>query len=50
VEINKSDYLDYVGRSLVTGQYVYPVEQFVDGRPAKGIAAINALIPNPRVA
>ncbi|MGO4568464.1 hypothetical protein AB4Z52_26280 [Rhizobium sp. 2YAF20] len=32
------------------GQYVYPVEQFVDGRLAKGIAAINALIPNPRVA
>ena len=33
-----------------TKKHVYPVEQFIDGRPAKGIGTINALVGNSRVA
>ncbi|OWV85563.1 hypothetical protein ATY78_25380 [Rhizobium sp. R635] len=33
-----------------TKKHVYPIEQFIDGRPAKGIGAIGSLVPNQRVA
>ncbi|PDT14845.1 hypothetical protein CO670_20940 [Rhizobium sp. J15] len=33
-----------------TRKHVYPIEQFIDGRPAKGIGAIAALVANQRVA
>lgn len=33
-----------------TKKHVYPVEQFIDGRLAKGIGTINALVGNSRVA
>lgn len=31
-------------------KHVFPLAQFVDGRPASGIAAVRGLIPNPRLA
>ena len=33
-----------------TRNHVYPIEQFVDGRPARGLAAISALAGNSRIA
>lgn len=33
-----------------TKKHVYPVEQFIDGRPAKGIGTINVLVGNSRIA
>ncbi|TAU60887.1 DUF2384 domain-containing protein [Rhizobium ruizarguesonis] len=33
-----------------TRKHVYPIEQFIDGRPAKGIGTIAALVSNQRVA
>jgi len=33
-----------------TKKHVYPIEQFIDGRPARNIAAIGALASNQRVA
>lgn len=33
-----------------TRKHVYPIEQFIDGRPAKGIGVIAALVANQRVA
>lgn len=33
-----------------TKKHVYPVDQFVDGRPARGIGTVGALASNPRVA
>ena len=39
-----------IGLLKGTRKLVYPIAQFVDGRPAKGIANINAIAGNPRVA
>ncbi|ARO34183.1 hypothetical protein NXC14_PC00649 (plasmid) [Rhizobium sp. NXC14] len=33
-----------------TRKHVYPIEQFIDGRPARGIATVAALVSNQRVA
>ena len=41
---------DVIGLLKGTKKHVYPIEQFIDGRPAKGIAEINTLVPNPRTA
>lgn len=32
-----------------TKKHVYPVEQFIDGRPARGIGAVSDLASNQRV-
>ena len=39
-----------IGLLKGTRKHVYPVDQFVDGRPAKGIGEITAVIADPRVA
>ena len=41
---------DVIGLLKGTRKHVYPVDQFVDGRPAKGIGEITAVIADPRVA
>jgi hypothetical protein len=41
---------DVIGLLKGTQKHVYPTDQFVDGRPAKGIAEVNAIVSNPRVA
>ncbi len=41
---------DVIGLLKGTQKHVYPTDQFVDGRPAKGIADVNAIVSNPRVA
>ena len=41
---------DVIGLLKGVHKHVYPVDQFVDGRPARGIAEINAMTANPRVA
>jgi hypothetical protein len=41
---------DVIGLLKGTQKHVYPTDQFVDGRPAKGIAEVNAVAANPRVA
>jgi hypothetical protein len=33
-----------------TRKHVYPTDQFVDGRPARGLAEVNAIVSNPRLA
>jgi hypothetical protein len=39
-----------IGLLKGTHKHVYPTEQFVDARPVRGIADVNALISNPRTA
>jgi len=41
---------DIIGLLKGTRKHVYPIDQFVDGRPARGIAEINAAVANPRIA
>jgi len=41
---------DVIGLLKGTRKHVYPVDQFVDGRPAKGIGEITAVTANARVA
>ncbi len=40
---------DVIGLLKGTRKHVYPLEQFVDGRPARGIADVKSIIGNPRV-
>ena len=39
---------DVIGLLKGTRKHVYPIEQFVDGRPAKGLADVEAVFGNPR--
>lgn len=39
-----------IGLLKGTRNRVYPIDQFIDGRPASGIAEINAIISEPRLA
>lgn len=39
---------DVIGLLKGTRKHVYPVEQFVDGRPAKGLAEIGVIVGDPR--
>ncbi|MBV9112021.1 MAG: DUF2384 domain-containing protein [Hyphomicrobiales bacterium] len=41
---------DVIGLLKGIRKHVYPIEQFVDGRPARGLADVKAIIGNPRVA
>ncbi len=41
---------DVIGLLKGTRKHVYPVDQFIDGRPAKGIGEITAVTANARVA
>ena len=41
---------DIIGLLKGTHKHVYPIDQFVDSRPARGIAEVNAVVSNPRVA
>jgi hypothetical protein len=41
---------DVIGLLKGTRKHVYPLDQFIDGRPAQGVAEISAIVSNPRVA
>jgi hypothetical protein len=41
---------DVIGLLKGTRKHVFPTDQFVDGRPAHGIAEVNAIVANPRIA
>lgn len=41
---------DAIGFLKGTHRHAYPIEQFVDGRPAKGLAEVTAIVPNQKVA
>jgi Protein of unknown function (DUF2384) len=41
---------DVIGLLKGMQKHAYPIDQFLDGRPARGIAEVNALASNPRVA